>query len=60
MLAAMSDKVTWLKDSALRFGIDAAFRENGIEIPFPQRDLHIRSGLPKELTPDGADGQMAA
>lgn len=30
--------------SDLRFAIDAAFREHGIEIPFPQRDLHIRSG----------------
>ena len=29
--------------SDLNFGINAAFRENGIQIPFPQRDLHIRS-----------------
>jgi small-conductance mechanosensitive channel len=28
--------------SDLNFAIDAAFRENGIEIPFPQRDVHIR------------------
>ena len=32
--------------SDLRFAIDAAFREEGIEIPFPQRDLHLRSGWP--------------
>jgi small-conductance mechanosensitive channel len=31
--------------SELRFAIDQAFREHDIEIPFPQRDLHIRSGL---------------
>jgi potassium-dependent mechanosensitive channel len=30
--------------SDLRFGIDRAFREEGIEIPFPQRDLHLKSG----------------
>ncbi len=30
--------------SDLRFAIDRAFREHGIEIPFPQRDLHIRTG----------------
>lgn len=30
--------------SDLRFKIDAAFRENSIVIPFPQRDLHIKSG----------------
>ena len=30
--------------SELRFAIDAAFRETEIEIPFPQRDLHLRSG----------------
>lgn len=29
--------------SDLHFEIDKQFRENGIEIPFPQRDLHIKS-----------------
>ena len=28
--------------SDLRFAIDAAFREHGIVIPFPQRVLHLR------------------
>jgi small-conductance mechanosensitive channel len=44
------------------------FRERGIEVPFPQRDLHLRSGVPwKELVeaiggrggqppPNGTDG----
>jgi small-conductance mechanosensitive channel len=31
--------------SELYFSIFQAFKETGIEIPFPQRDLHIRSGL---------------
>lgn len=31
-----------LVTSDLCFAIDEAFRKNGIEIPFPQRDLHIR------------------
>ena len=30
--------------SELNFKIDAAFRARNIEIPFPQRDLHLRSG----------------
>ncbi len=29
--------------SDLNFAIDKAFREAGIEIPFPQRDLHVKS-----------------
>jgi small-conductance mechanosensitive channel len=33
--------------SDLRFAIDAAFREKAIEIPFPQRDLNLRSGFEK-------------
>jgi small-conductance mechanosensitive channel len=32
--------------SDIRFAIDAAFRARGIVIPFPQRDLWIRGGLP--------------
>ena len=29
--------------SDLNFAIDAAFRENKIDIPFPQREIHIKS-----------------
>jgi small-conductance mechanosensitive channel len=29
--------------SELRFAIDAAFRKASIEIPFPQRDLHLKN-----------------
>jgi len=36
--------------SQLYFSIFKKFNEHGVEIPFPQRDLHIRSGeLPVEL-----------
>ena len=39
----------WDTESTLRFEIDKTFREYGIEIAFPQQDLHIRSsqGLEK-------------
>lgn len=44
----------WLKDpenyykilSDINCAIVRKFRENGVEIPFPQRDLHVRSPLP--------------
>lgn len=29
--------------SDLNFAIDSTFREHGVEIPFPQRDIHIRT-----------------
>ncbi len=38
--------------SDLYFAIEALLREHQVEIPFPQRDLHVRSGqLPITLTP---------
>lgn len=38
--------------SALRFAIDAAFHEAGLEIPAPQRDIHVRS-LPEGFAVKG-------
>ena len=37
--------------SDLNFAIDKAFREADIEIPFPQRDLHVKS-LPDNVSKD--------
>ena len=37
--------------SDINFAIDAAFREQGIEIPFPQRDLNLRTPLQLERDP---------
>jgi small-conductance mechanosensitive channel len=34
--------------SELYFAIDKKFRENQIEVPFPQRDIRVRSGTPSE------------
>lgn len=45
----------------LRFAIDKAFRENGIQIPFPQRDLHVRDvARSADLVPRAADGEDGA
>ena len=38
----------WMTISDLNFEIDKIFRENNIQVPFPQRDLHIRAGNPVE------------
>jgi small-conductance mechanosensitive channel len=32
--------------------IETALKENNIEIPFPQRDLHIKSGLKEAIKPE--------
>jgi small-conductance mechanosensitive channel len=42
--------------SEINCAIVRKFRENGVEIPFPQRDLHLRSPLPLPLEPQGARG----
>jgi small-conductance mechanosensitive channel len=49
--------------SDLNFAIDKAFREAGIEIPFPQRDLHLKDWpgkpdtLPENPAPSGDEGE---
>jgi small-conductance mechanosensitive channel len=42
-----SDKPKVLK-SQLYYAIFKKFREHGVEIPYPQRDLHLKSGFSKE------------
>lgn len=44
--------------SEINFAIDAAFREHGIQIPFPQRDLHIKEYPSTALSP-GTGGAEA-
>ena len=41
--------------SDLNFAIEEKLREAGIAIPFPQRDLHIRSGVLKTERPSGEE-----
>ena len=35
--------------SQINYRIDAAFRTKGIEIPFPQQDLHVKTPAPADL-----------
>lgn len=45
----------WVKDSfwventksEIRYAIDDEFRKNGVQIPFPQRDVHIKTNVGK-------------
>ncbi len=55
------DLLVWIADppkqfqikSDLYFAIQRCLQDQDIEVPFPQRDLHLRSGaLPLELSPD--------
>jgi potassium-dependent mechanosensitive channel len=41
--------------SAIRYNIRRLFREAGVEIPFPQRDLHVRDGSLRIVTRADAD-----
>jgi potassium efflux system protein len=43
----------YLIKSNLYFRIEELFRQYHVQVPFPQRDLHVRSGnLPVELSPE--------
>ncbi len=51
----------WIRDpqrgvanvkSEVLLGIWDAYAENGIEFPFPQRDIHLKSVVPLEITPE--------
>ncbi len=42
----------WEVQSDINCAIVRKFRQNGVEIPFPQRDLHVRSPLPLPILPE--------
>jgi small-conductance mechanosensitive channel len=50
-------KGRWRAKSDVMFTIWESFEENNIEIPFPQRDIHLRSGF-KELMPEEKSAQQ--
>lgn len=58
------DLLVWISEprkqfqirSDLYFRVEALFRDRHVEVPFPQRDLHVRSGsLPVEMSPQLVD-----
>ena len=50
----------WEVPSKIRFDLDRRFRELGIEIAFPQRDLHIRSADPSVFAKGSAPESPAS
>lgn len=46
--------------SDINCAIVAKFRQNKVEIPFPQRDLHVRSGLHQNTTGPETDSKVAS
>jgi small-conductance mechanosensitive channel len=46
-------KYHWQVRSDINCAIVRKFRENGVEIPYPQRDLHVRSSVPLSLQETG-------
>ncbi len=46
----------YMASSEINCAIVHKFREYGVEIPFPQRDLHVRSPLPVPLSGVAANG----
>lgn len=52
--------MVWISDpsrqpvvrSELYFRLERVLRDRQIEIPFPQRDLHLRGNLPPGISPD--------
>jgi len=46
-----ANEINNVKDTDLMAVWDS-FHANGIEIPFPQRDLNIKSAVPMEISPD--------
>ncbi|NIA28073.1 MAG: hypothetical protein GWP02_08455, partial [Desulfobulbaceae bacterium] len=45
--------------AAYLWALESKLREYGIEIPFPQRDLHVRSGWPPPSPPVLEDDEEA-
>ncbi len=50
----------WRVISDINFEIDRVFRENGVQIPFPQRDLHLRSGFKGDQGPADRKGDLGS
>lgn len=55
----INDRDLWpVVMNEVHLAVDEAFRDNGIEIPFPQRDLHLRSDDTGRLDPKEGTGPV--